>query len=181
MVLHVSDLQKVILKRRSIRSFKPDPISESIIEILLEAARWAPSAGNRQPVEVIVVKRSSQKQQLVTAALGQRFIEAAPIVFVICADLDRSSARYGTRGSSLYAIQDAAAATQNILLTATDLGLGTVWVGAFDESEVAKALKLPPNVRPLAIIPIGKPKRDPSGPARRKIEEFTHYEQYGEQ
>ncbi|MFQ5980666.1 MAG: nitroreductase family protein [Candidatus Heimdallarchaeota archaeon] len=176
----MSDIQKIILKRRSIRSFKPDPFSESTIEKLLEAARWAPSAGNRQPVEIIVVKTPSQKQQLVTAALGQRFIAAAPIVFVICADLDRSSSRYGKRGSSLYAIQDAAAATQNILLTATDLGLGTVWVGAFDESEAAKALKLPSNVRPLAIIPIGKPSRDPTPPGRREIGDFTHYEQFGE-
>ncbi|MHA2496374.1 MAG: nitroreductase family protein, partial [Candidatus Hodarchaeales archaeon] len=118
------DVLSLIRKRRSIRHFKGDEIPKEDVEKLLEAARWAPSAGNRQPVEIIIIESPSQKEQLAEAALQQRFIEAAPVVFAFCADLDRSSARYGTRGSSLYAIQDAAAATQNVLLTATALGLG---------------------------------------------------------
>lgn len=174
------DVLSLIKKRRSIRHFKGDAVPNEDVEKLLEAARWAPSAGNRQPVEIVVVESDSQKRQLVEAALGQRFIEAAPVVFVFCADLDRSSARYGTRGSSLYAIQDTAAATQNVLLTATDLGLGTVWVGAFDEERAAKILKLPSNVRPLAIVPIGKLDRDSTGSSRREIDDFTHHEEFGQ-
>ncbi|MHA2500391.1 MAG: nitroreductase family protein [Candidatus Hodarchaeales archaeon] len=174
------DVLSLIRKRRSIRHFKGDEIPKEDVEKLLEAARWAPSAGNRQPVEIIIIESPSQKEQLAEAALQQRFIEAAPVVFAFCADLDRSSARYGTRGSSLYAIQDAAAATQNVLLTATALGLGTCWIGAFDEKRAAKVLKLPSHVRPLAIVPIGKPDRGSTAPPRRDIDDFTHHEEFGQ-
>ena len=81
-------------------------------------------------------------------------------------------------GATLYAIQDAAAATQNILLMATALNYGTVWVGAFDEEVVSTILNLPANVRPLAIIPIGRAAKDPSPRPRREIDEFIHHETY---
>jgi nitroreductase len=168
----------LIKKRKSIRAYKDDIVSEEDIHTLLEAARWAPSAGNKQPVEIIIVKSVEQKNKLIEGALGQKFIGQVPVVFVVCADLDRSSARYGERGANLYAIQDAAAATQNILLMATDLNYGTVWVGAFDEEVVSSILKLPANVRPLAIIPIGRAAQDPSPRPRREIDEFIHHETY---
>ena len=168
----------LIKKRKSIRAYKDDIVSEEDIQTLLEAARWAPSAGNKQPVEIIIVKSVEQKNKLIEGALGQKFIGQVPVVFVVCADLDRSSARYGERGANLYAIQDAAAATQNILLMATDLNYGTVWVGAFDEKVVSSILKLPANVRPLAIIPIGRAAQDPSPRPRRELDEFIHHETY---
>jgi nitroreductase len=168
----------LIKKRKSIRSYKSDTVTEEDIHTLLEAARWAPSAGNKQPVEIVIVKSVEQKEKLIEGALGQKFIGQVPVVFVVCADLDRSSARYGERGANLYAIQDAAAATQNILLMATDLNYGTVWVGAFDEKVVSSILKLPSNVRPLAIIPIGRAAQDPSPRPRRELDEFVHHETY---
>ena len=168
----------LIKKRKSIRSYKSDIVSEEDIHTLLEAARWAPSAGNKQPVEIVIVKSVEQKEKLIEGAYGQKFIGQVPVVFVICANLDRSSARYGERGATLYAIQDAAAATQNILLMATSLNYGTVWVGAFDEKVVSSILKLPANVRPLAIIPIGRAAKDPSPRPRREIDEFIHHETY---
>ncbi|WP_455142969.1 nitroreductase family protein [Candidatus Hodarchaeum mangrovi] len=172
------DILALIKNRRSIRHFKNDEIPKEDVEKLLEAAQWAPSAGNRQPVEIIIVQSQKQKEKLVANALDQKFIQEAPLVLIVCADLKRSSARYGERGSTLYAIQDAAAATQNILLTATAMGYGSVWVGAFRESDVIETLELPSNVRPLAIIPIGKSDKTPSGPGRRPIEEFVHQEKY---
>ncbi|MHA1974942.1 MAG: nitroreductase family protein [Candidatus Hodarchaeales archaeon] len=172
------ELLELIKKRRSVRSYKSDEIADEDIQTLLEAARWAPSAGNRQPVEIIIVKSPEQKGLLVKNALNQKFIQEAPVVLVVCSDLERSSSRYGERGSSLYAIQDAAAATQNILLTATAMGYGTVWIGAFDESGVSETLKLPSNIRPLAIIPIGRPAKIGSPPTRREVKELIHYEHY---
>jgi len=172
------DILTLIKKRRSIRSFKNQEIPKEDINSLLEAAQWAPSAGNRQPVEIVIVQSQKQKEKLVVNALNQKFIQEAPLVLVVCADLNRSSARYGERGSTLYAIQDAAAATQNILLTATAMGYGSVWVGAFLEPGVSKILELPPNVRPLAIIPIGRTDKTPSGPGRRPLEEFIHEEKF---
>jgi nitroreductase len=169
---------EMIKKRKSIRSFKSDIVTDDDILTLLEAARWAPSAGNRQPLEIVIVKSAEQKEKLVEGALGQKFIGQVPVVFVICADLERSSSRYAERGETLFAIQDAAAATQNILLMATALNYGTVWVGAFDEKVVSSTLKLPSNVRPLAIIPIGRAAKDPSPRSRREIDEFVHHEVY---
>ncbi len=167
-----------VQKRKSIRAYKNDIVSEEDIHTLLEAARWAPSAGNKQPVEIVIVKSVEQKEKLIEGANGQKFIGQVPVVFVICANLDRSSARYGERGATLYAIQDAAAATQNILLMATALNYGTVWVGAFDEKVVSSILNLPANVRPLAIIPIGRAVKDPPPRPRREIDEFIHHETY---
>jgi len=175
----IMSILSLIQKRRSIRSFEPTSLQDDDIKTLLEAARWAPSAGNKQPVEIVIVKSESQKRKLVGAALGQEFIAMAPTVLVVCANLERSSSRYGTRGSSLYAIQDAAAATQNILLTATDLGLGSIWVGAFDEEKVTEVLKLPSGIRPLSIVPIGMSTKESIAPPRRAIDEFTHNDYFG--
>lgn len=172
------DILELIKQRRSIRSFKSDEIPKEDIDKLLEAAQWAPSAGNRQPVEIVIIQSLSQKEKLVANALDQRFIQEAPLVLVVCADLNRSSARYGERGSTLYAIQDAAAATQNILLAATAMGYGSVWIGAFLESDVAKTLELPSNVRPLSIIPIGKTDKTPVSPRRRSLTDFVHKEKF---
>ena len=170
------DQLNLIKKRKSIRAYKSDIVNEEDIYNLLEAARWAPSAGNKQPVEIVIVKSVEQKEKLIDGAYGQKFIGQVPVVFVICANLDRSRERYGERGATLYAVQDAAAATQNILLMATALNYGTVWVGAFDEKIVSSILKLPKNVRPLAIIPIGRAAQDPSPRPRREIDEFVHHE-----
>ena len=130
------DQLNLIKRRKSIRSFKSEVVNEEDIYTLLEAARWAPSAGNKQPVEIVIVKSAEQKSKLVEGAYGQKFIEQVPVVFVVCANLDRSSARYGERGSTLYAIQDAAAATQNILLMATALKYGTTFGDTIHANDV---------------------------------------------
>ncbi|MBS7619909.1 nitroreductase family protein, partial [Candidatus Bathyarchaeota archaeon] len=147
-------IPEIIKNRRSIRSFLDKELPEEISKTLIEAACLAPSAGNLQPWEFIILKEEETKKKLVEAAYGQEFISEAKIVIVVCANPNSSAARYGTRGSSLYCLQDTAAAVQNILLTATDNGLGGCWVGAFDEKKASEALKLPREIRPVAIIPI---------------------------
>ena len=151
----------LIKKRKSIRAYKNDTVSEKDIHTLLEAARWAPSAGNKQPVEIVIVKSVEQKEKLMEGAYGQKFIGQVPVVFVICANLDRSSARYGERGATLYAIQDAAAATQNILLAAHGMDLGAVWLGVYPRENrlkrIAKLLGLPKELIPISIVSVGIP------------------------
>lgn len=165
---------EAIKKRRSIRKFDPTKkVTDEKIERLLEAARWAPSAGNLQSWFFFVVSDQKLKQQLVEAALGESFIAEAPVVFISCADLQRSASRYGRRGEALYAIQDATIATQNIWLAATEMGLGMVWIGAFDEDEISRVLELPTHLRPIAILPIGYPAESPSPPTRRSIKEIS--------
>ncbi len=150
------DFWQVIKKRKSVRSFDSTrEVSDNDIEKMIKAANCAPSAGGIYPTEFMVIKDKERKIELAKAALGQMFIAEAPVVMVVVADLEKSASRYGERGRNLYAIQDAAAATENLLLAAAALGLGTCWVGAFDEREVAKILNLRSRVRPLAIIPIG--------------------------
>jgi len=169
---------EAIKERRSIRSFKEEDVKEEDIEMLIEAARWAPSAGNIQPWEFIIVRRHDLKKELAEAAFGQAFVEEAPIVIVVCADENRSFQGYSVRGKTLYCIQDTAAAIQNIHLTAHSLGLGTCWIGAFSEGETARILKVPNGVRPVAIVPIGYPAESPAPRNRRPINQIIHYEAF---
>jgi len=171
-------IPELIKERRSIRAFSDRPIPDEDVEVLVEAACWAPSAGNRQPWEFVVVRDGENKRRLVEAAHGQSFIAEAPVVFVVCADPDRSAARYGRRGAELYCLQDTAAAVQNLLLTATANGLGACWVGAFDEEKVAEAVAAPEGVRPVAIIPVGYPAESPPPRPRRNLSEITHREKF---
>jgi nitroreductase len=168
------DLFEAIKGRRSVRSFRPDPLERGDLEKILEAGTSSPSAGNCQPWEFVVVRSRTVKEKLVKAAHGQSFIFEAPVVLVLCANIPKSSGRYGRRGAELYCIQDTAAAVQNILLAAYALGYSTCWVGAFDEEDAAMAVKAPPGVRPLAIIPIGRPAEKPVPPPRLPLDEILH-------
>jgi len=172
------DLFDAIKNRRSIRTFKSDPVPETLLKEILEAAQWAPSAGNCQARGFIIVKNPEIKRRLCEAALEQSFIEEAPVDIVVCANEERSAAVYGGRGRNLYCILDAAAAVQNILLAAHALGLGTCWVGAYSDEEVAKALDLPEWIKPIAIIPIGYPAEKPSPPRRIPLESLVYREHY---
>jgi nitroreductase len=169
------DVLEAIKERRSIRAYTDEEVSEEDVERLIEAARWAPSAGNIQPWAFVVVKDVETKRKLSDAALNQTFIQEAPVVIVVCADLTRSSSGYGSRGVHLYSIQDTAAATENILLAAQELGLATCWVGAFRENEVAKAVKAPRNLRPVAMVAVGYPAERPATPQKRSVNEIVHY------
>jgi len=169
---------EAIKGRRSIRAFKNQGVPAEIVEELIDAARWAPSAGNIQPWEFIIVRKPRIKRRLVETALDQMFIEEAPVVIVVCADEERSSQGYGVRGKTLYCIQDTAAAMQNIHLTAYSLGLGTCWVGAFREEETRKILKIPRGMRPVAIIPVGYPAEAPTARMRKSTSQIVHYETF---
>ena len=170
------ELLEAINDRRSIRAFKTQDVEEATVMKLIEAARWAPSAGNIQPWKFVIVRKPPVKKALAKAALNQAHVEDAPVVIVVCADEKRSSMGYGIRGKLLYCLQDTAAATQNILLTAHSLGLGSCWVGTFDEKSARKALNIPEGVRPVAIIPVGYPAETPRQRDRRPLTEIVHRE-----
>jgi nitroreductase len=162
---------EILKSRRSIRAFTRDDIPDEAIAQILTAGTLAPSAGNLQPWFLYLVREETLKARLVQAALGQQFIADAPVVIVVCIDLERARAGYKARGESLYCLQDSAAAIQNMLLCVHAMGLGACWVGAFDEVEVRAALTLPARHRPVAIIPIGKPAAHPRPPGRRPLDE----------
>jgi nitroreductase len=154
------DLWQVIEERHSVRQFAADvDVPPETVQRLLAAALRAPSAGNRQPWHFYVVRDKTLRLGLVAAAYGQQFLGQAPVVIVVCADAEQSAGRYGDRGRELYCLQDTAAAVEHILLGAVALGLGSCWVGAFDENQAAQVLNLPAKHRPVALLPIGKPAR----------------------
>ena len=130
-----------------------------------------------QARDFIIVEDIEIRKELSKAALDQEFIIEAPVSIVVCANLDRISP-YGTRGRELYCLQDAAAAVEHILLMAVENGLGTCWVGAFNEKEVSKILNLPSHIRPVAIIPIGYPKEKPTLTSRIDIKKLIHYNKW---
>ena len=172
------DLYEVILNRRSIRKYKKEKIDDELIDKIIEAGVWAPSAGNLQSWEVIIVKDPKIKDQLAVACYIREFIAEAPVVLVMCAHKQKSSTTYDERGQELYCIQDAACAAQNMLLMIHNLGLGACWNGAFDEDSVSSWLKIPDGVRPVAIITVGYPDEKPIAPPREEIEDFIHRETY---
>jgi len=172
------DVFEAIKKRRSVRAYTSEEVTEKDVEKLIEAARLAPSAGNIQPWEFVIVTNAETKRRLSGAALHQTFIEEAPVVIIVCADVARSSWGYGSRGTNLYCLQDTAAATENMLLAAQALGLATCWVGAFHEDKVARVVNTPRNVRPVAIVPVGRPAEKPSARPKRSMREIVHYETF---
>lgn len=164
---------KAIKKRRSIRKFDQSKrITDEQVEKLLEAAQWAPSAGNLQSYFLYVVRNRKLKDQLAKAANDQEHVSQASVVFVVCADLKEAS-YYGERGINLYAIQDATIATQNICLMVTELGLGAVWVGILDEKRASQILNIPNHIRPISLLPVGYPAETPTPPQRKSIKQIS--------
>ena len=171
------EIFEAIEGRRSVRQFKPDrEISDDELNKILNAAIMAPSSGNTQCWRFVVIRDSSLKSRIATEAGHQLFIKQAPVVIVVCADLECALSTYGARGRDTYALQDTAAATENMLLVVRELGLGACWVGAFDEDKAAEILELPKSIRPLAIVPIGAPDEPAKRvPPRRNLKDVVDF------
>lgn len=160
--------------RQSIRSYQPRPLEPDQLEKILQTAQRAPSAGNLQAYEIVVVKDPPTIRALAALCYNQMFIAQAPVVLVFCADPARSAARYGVKGETLYSLQDATIAAAYAELAVSALGLATCWIGAFDETELARRLKLRAGLRPVALFPIGWPAEQPPRTPRRPRDEVVH-------
>lgn len=158
----------VVRRRAMVRAYKPDPVPEQTIRRLLQYAVRAPSAGNLQPWEFILVRSAENRDKLAKAALGQTWVATAPLIIATCANIQRSAQRYGARGT-FYSLIDTAFASLLILLGAVERGLGACFVGAYDPEEVTKILALPEHVRPVGLITIGYPAESPRKPGTPKI------------
>ena len=124
------ELVECIERRISVRSFAENDVPDEVVKEALRLAQLAPSAGNLQARDFIIVRDPGTKSRLARAAFGQAFIEEAPVVIVCCANLSRIR-NYGARGTDLYCLQDAAAAVEHIMLYICSQGFGSCWVGAF--------------------------------------------------
>ncbi len=166
-----------IKTRRSIRKYNPTPIGEDVMFRIMEAAIHAPSSRNAQNWEFIIVRNETTKKKLAEASYQKELVENAPVVIVVCSDNNKLS-QYGERGRNLFSIQNTAAAAQNLMLAAWELGIGSCWIGGFDETEVANAVILPSHVRPMMIITLGYPAEKPNPPKRWDLKEVVRWERY---
>jgi len=162
------DFKEVIQSRRSVRKFRAEEIEEEDLREILEAARLAPSANNLQPWKFVVVKSDKKKRLIAQAAGGQEFVGEAPVIIVACA-----TGRGGFIGGYMESWPvDVAISITHLLLAAWDRGLGTCWVGDFDEDKVKEICEIPPEVRVVALIPVGYPVKIPQAVPRRPLEKI---------
>lgn len=175
----IQEVLDVIKSRRSIRKYLDVPIEWDKIANVLEAGRFSPSSGNIQNFRFIVVTNRDSRIKLAEACLGQDWMVHAPVHILICADITLAKQYYGIRGERLYSIQNCAAAAQNMLIAATAVGLGSCWVGAFEEDMIRPLFKLPDYARPQAIITIGYSNEKPIVPPTYSLEHMTYLEGWG--
>lgn len=174
------DVFDAITTRTSITKYKDKGVPREEVARILEAARFAPSAGNMQTWEFIVVEDDEKKERMAQFAQNQPHVREAPVVIVVLSDIEKAERRYGERGREMYAIQETAAAMQNMLLEAHNLNLGAAWVGAFDEEAVRDMLGIPQRSRPVAIVTVGHPAEKPEQPSKFDLSNMVYINRYGE-
>jgi nitroreductase len=157
------DVFEAIKRRRSVRKYRPEPIPKEKLESILEAARLAPSAGNRQPWLFVVVQAAERKKALAEHANEQAFLADAAAIVAAVGDPD-VSARWHEKDTMI--------ALEHMVLAATALGYGSCWIGAFDEDAVKRLLKIPARMKVVAILPIGVPAEAPAPKPRKDLSEI---------
>lgn len=164
------DFFEAVEKRRAVRAFSSKSVPQEDLNKVLETAVRAPSAGNRQAYRVVVVQKREVKKEIALACLEQEFITQAPVVLVFVALPEVSAVKYGSRGRTLYSIQDATLAASYAQLAASALGLSTCWVGAFEDDKLARVCKLEKDELPITVIPLGYAAEEPEKTPRRPLE-----------
>ncbi|UCG95406.1 MAG: nitroreductase family protein [archaeon] len=174
------DVFDAITGRRSVRKYENRPVDQEKLGMILDACRWAPSAGNRQPWEVVIVDDPEKIEKLAEAALEQMWMKTAPVILAVCINENIAKGTYGDR-SDQYALQTIGMAVENMMLAAHCLGLGSCCVTAFEESEVRNIIECTEFIKPVALVTVGYSREEPPVPYREEIAEFTHYNSYREQ
>ncbi len=173
------EFDKVLKERKSIRRFKKLEVPWYLLAECLAAAIEAPSAGNSQNWRFIVVRESSRREKLTKCCEEQYWLIKAPVLVVVCSDTNKIRRLFGVRGEALYSVQNCAAAIENMLLKGAELGLGSVWIGAFDEIKVRELLDIDPDVRPQAIIALGYGEEFEEKARREPLENVVFFEKWG--
>ncbi len=174
------DIFQVIRDRRSIRKYKDTPVEREKIEVLLDAARLAPSWKNMQCPRFLVLTEPEKRQGLLAAFPddnpGKKAIAQAPVVIVICADPRESGVENGVE----YYVADAAIAIEHLCLAAHAMGLGSCWMGLYDEAALKSALGLPETIRVVGVTPLGYPDQEPKARPRKELAEIAYFNAWGE-
>lgn len=167
---------EAIQGRRSIRKYTSQPVEEEKLAKVLEAARISPSAANAQAWKFIVVKEEGLRKKLVAAAGGQEFVGQAPIVLVA---IGTDPEKVMLCGQHRYTV-DVSIAVSYLILEAHAQGLGTCWLGRFEEDKVKEILGIPEGVRVVAVTPLGYPAEKPDAKPRKELKEIVSYDKYEE-
>ena len=167
------DVMTAIRERRSVRSYSDRPVEEEKLMTVLEAARLAPSASNRQEWRLVVVRDPATRRELARIA-GQSFIGDAPVVIACCAETDHYVMRCGQKSYPI----DVAIAINQMTLAAIELGLGTCWIGAFDEPAARKLLGIPDEIPIVELLPLGYPADSPRPKNRLPLDRIVHWEKW---
>src|SRR3989344_5104990 len=173
------DVLEAIRTRRSVRKYRDIPVEWEKVGLILDSGRLAPSAGNIQNWKFIVITDRNTRHQISEACLEQQWMAKAPVHIVIVAEPEKARRFYGLRGEKLYTIQNCAAATENMILAAHSLGLGTCWIGAFDEERIKEIVPMPDFVRPQSIITVGYPDEIVPTPVKYTLENIMFFRSYG--
>ncbi|MFZ5354725.1 MAG: nitroreductase family protein [Bacillota bacterium] len=173
------DFNQVVQTRKSVKRFKSEDIPENKLESMLNAARVAPSWGNRQCWKFVLVRKQDIKKKIAEAMLPENSahmgVEQAPLIIVVCAEPESSA----KSNNQEYYLVDSAIAMDHLILAAHNEGLGTCWVGKFDENKIKQLLKIPEHYRVVALTPVGYPDESPDTESRRTINEIGYLDGWG--
>ncbi|MEA3305727.1 MAG: nitroreductase family protein [Candidatus Omnitrophota bacterium] len=168
------EVMEAIKQRHSIRNYEDRDIEQEKLELILEAARLAPSASNRQEWRYVVVRDKRTREKLMEAAGGQAFVAEAPVVIACCA---QSGGHIMKCGQPCYPI-DVAISIDHMTLKAVEEGLGTCWIGAFNEAKAKEILGVPDEIRVVELLAIGYPAHVPGEKTRKELSEIVKYERW---
>lgn len=172
------DIFQVFRDRRSIRKYKDTPVPRELIEQALDAARLAPSWKNMQCWRFLVLTDPDRRALVLDAFPddnpGKKAIAAAPVVVVVCADPSESDTENGIE----YFVADTAIAFEHLCLAAHALGLGTCWMGWYDEQRIKEGLNIPTGIRIVGITPLGYPDQEPKPRPRKMLEEISFFNEW---
>jgi len=171
------DTLECIATRRSIRKFLDIPVEFEKVGNVLDAGRFAPSAGNLQDWKFILVTNDKMRQEVAKACVEQYWLGTAPVIILVCTDPDKTKRFYGRSGEK-YSIQNGAAVVQNMLLAAHAEGLGSCWVGAFEDEAIKRLFNIPDSIIVQAIVPLGYADERVPAPLRFTLENVTYIESW---
>ncbi len=168
------NFNELINKRYSVRAYKSDKVDDEKLQQVLNAACLAPTAANRQPIQFIVIHTAGREAEL-NRIYSREWFSKAPIVICACAVPSQAWSRMDNKN---YSEVDVTIAMDHLVLAATDLGLGTCWIAAFDPAAAREVLGLPKGVEPIAFTPLGYPADQPRPKKRKALSELVRYERW---
>jgi nitroreductase len=169
------EYSELIAKRYSVRAYRPDPVEDEKLQAVLEAARLAPTAANRQPIQLVVLHTAGREEEIRKIYRRPWFVQA-PLVIAVCAISSQAWVRESDRFNAR--LIDAAIVADHLILAATNLGLGTCWIAAFNVEAARNVLQLPAEAEPVIFTPLGYPADQPGSKIRKTLADLVRYEHW---